>query len=544
MTRRRRSHIALSSGLALAFFAGCAGRETLVETGDREQILHLGNGSEPKDLDPHIVTGVTEHNIISALLEGLVSENPRTLQPVPGTAERWEISEDALEYRFHIRPNAKWSNGDSVSAQDFVFSYRRILSPELGSPYAYMLFCLRNAAEYNRGEIEDFSKVGVKAEGPGTLLLSLNAPTPYFLSLLNHFSWYPVHGPTILSFGSVDTIGSDWTKPGNFVGNGPFTLAKWQPNAVISVTRSATYWDRDVVSLNEIHFHPIGDHAMEERAFRAGQLHVTGTVPIDRIAYYRESKPDILRLDPYLGCYYYLFNVRKPPLDDPRVRRALALAIDRNQIVKYVVKGGEEPAFHFTPPNTGGYTSKAKLEGNADTARSLLAEAGYPNGEGFPRLSVLYNTADAHARIAAVLQQMWKTNLGIEIELVNMEWKVYLDATQNGNYDIARAGWIADYVDPTSFLDMWVTDGGNNRTGWSEKPYDDLIRRAAKTADKTERYALLQKAEGILMNGVPIMPIYFYRSKSLVRASVQGWHPTILDHHPYKHIRLNAAERE
>lgn len=521
---------------------GCGGRETLVEIGNREQILHLGNSSEPADLDPHTVTGVTEHNIISALIEGLVSENPETLEPVPGTADSWEVSENGLEYRFHIRENAKWSNGDPISAQDFVFSYRRILSPGLGAPYAYMLFCLKNAEKYNRGEITDFSKVGVKAESPDTLLLSLNSPTPYFLSMLNHYSWFPVHAPTILSFGKIDTIGSNWTKPGNFVGNGAFTLTKWKPNQEIAVTASSNYWDKSTVSLKEIHFYPIGDHAIEERAFRAGQLHVTGTVPIDRIAHYQEKKPEVLRLDPYLGCYYYLFNVTKPPLDNQKVRHALALAIDRDKIVKYVVKGGEDPALHFTPPNTGGYTSRSIVEGNLELAKKLFEESGYPEGRDFPKLSLLYNTADAHARIAAVLQQMWKENLGIEIEMVNMEWKVYLDATQNGNYDIARAGWIADYVDPTSFLDMWVTDGGNNRSGWSNKEYDNLIRKAAKIADKTERYELLQNAESILMKELPIMPIYFYRSKSLVQPSVQGWHSTILDHHPYKYIRLKPLK--
>ena len=527
--------------LLTLILTACAKRETRVEIGDRDQVLHKGNGSEPKDLDPHVVTGVTEHNIIAALLEGLVAEDPKTLAPVPGVAERWDISDDALVYTFHLRPDAKWSNGDPVTADDFVFSYRRILTPGLGSPYAYMLYCLKGAEGYHAGPLNSFDDVGIKALDPQTLQLTLSAPTPYFLSLLNHYSWFPVHRPTILAHGHIATIGSLWTRPENYIGNGAFKLTEWQPNKQIVVTKSETYWDHEAVTLNAIHFYPIGDHTIEEHAFRAGQIHTTETVPIDRIDYYRKKRPELLRLDPYLGCYYYLFNVKRPPLDSAKVRKALALAIDREQITKYVTRGGEAPAMHFTPPDTGGYTARAQLSGNLETARQLLAEAGFPDGKGFPTLSLLYNTADSHARIAEVIQQMWVTGLGINIELVNMEWKVYLAQTQSGNYDIARAGWIGDYVDPNSFLDLWVTDGGNNRARWANVEYDKAIRAASVEQDPAKRFERFQQAEEILMDEVPIMPIYFYRSKTLVQPSVRGWRPTLLDHHPYKHIRLEPA---
>jgi oligopeptide transport system substrate-binding protein len=292
------------------------------------------------------------------------------------------------------------------------------------------------------------------------------------------------------------------------------------------------------VTLQEIHFHPIGDHNIEERSFRAGQLHVTSTVPLDRIQHYRDTAPQTLRLDPYLGCYYYLFNVTRPPLDKPGVRRALAMAIDREAIVNYVTKGGEAPAHHFTPPDTAGYSAVAHIPDQLDEARRLLADAGFPGGKGFPKLSLLYNTSDAHSRIAQAIQQMWKERLGIEIELANMEWKVYLAQTLDKQYDIARAGWIGDYVDPNTFLDLWVSGGGNNRTGWSSAEYDDLIAKASKTMNPEERHKSFQQAEAILMKECPIMPIYFYKSKSLMQPSVRGWHPTLLDHHPYKHIRL------
>ena len=521
--------------------SGCAKRETPVQVGDREGILHLGNGSEPADLDPHVVTGVTEHNIITALIEGLVSEDPVDLTPVPGVAESWEISEDGLTYTFHLRHDAKWSNEDTVLALDFVYAFKRMLSSKRGAPYAYMLFCLANAEAYNKGEIQDFDDVGARAIDSHTLQLTLKSPVPYFLSLLNHYAWFPVHPPTIDTFGGPDAIGTDWTKPGNFVGNGPFTLTTWEPGNVIAVEKNVHYWDRDQVTLNAIHFHPIGDHNIEERSFRAGQLHVTGTIPLDRIQHYRDSAPETLRLDPYLGCYYYLFNVTRPPLDKPEVRRALAMAIDRDKIVKFVTKGGESPAYNFTPPQTAGYTAKAQLEEDLEHARQLLADAGFPGGAGFPKLTLLYNTSDAHARIAQAIQQMWKEGLGIEIDLNNMEWKVYLANTLDKNYDIARAGWIGDYVDPNTFLDLWVTDGGNNRTAWSNADYDNFILNASSTADRTDRLEWFQRAESVLMEQVPIMPIYFYKSKSLIQPSVRGWNPTLLDHHPYKHIRLEPA---
>jgi len=522
--------------------AGCARHESPVEIGNREQTLHLGNGSEPRELDPHVVTGVPEHNIISALLEGLVSEDPHTLAPVPGMATSWTISPDGMRYTFTLRPGACWSNGDPVTAQDFRFSYQRMLSPALGAPYADMLYCLRGAEDYHKGRSTDFNTVGVTAPDDATLVLELAYPVTYFLSMLNHYAWFPVHPPTILARGRIDQIGTRWTKPEHYVGNGPFVLESWRPGEAIAVTKSATYWDRERVRLNRIVFHAIGNANTEEYAFRSGQLHVTGTIPVARIPHYQETNPAVLRLDPYLGTYYYLFNVTHKPLDDVRVRQALSQSIDRERLARYVVKAGQQPAFNFTPPHTGGYLSRARTAQDADGARALLAEAGYPGGVGFPVLSLLYNSSDAHAEIAQAIQQMWKITLGINIRLENKEWKVYLADTQQGEYDIARASWIGDYVDPNTFLDMWITDGGNNRARWSHSAYDELIDRAAHTLDPAARDEAFQAAEAILMEQVPITPLYFYRSKSLIQPSVRGWYPTLLDHHPYKYLYLEEVD--
>jgi oligopeptide transport system substrate-binding protein len=526
--------------LLLLGVSGCGGaRETRVESGIRDKILHLGNGDEVQDLDPQTVTGVPEHNILSALFEGLVAEDPKDLSPVPGVAERWEISPDQLVYTFHLRANARWSNGDPVVASDFIQSYQRMLTPALGADYANMLFPIRNAEQFYRGEINDFSEVGLRALDDRTLEMTLKAPTPYFLSMLgHHYSTWPVHIPTIAKHDGLARKGSRWTRPENMVSNGPFVLAEWRVNEVIRVKKNPHYWDAENVKLNEIHFYPIQSKDTEERAFRSGQLHVTYELIPQKIAWYQERQPHLLRIDPYLGTYFYRFNVTHPILKDKRIRHALALSIDRESLVRNVMRAGQVPAYHFTPPNTGGYTAQARFEGNVERARQLLAEAGYPEGKGLPSLEILFNTHESHRAVAEAIQQMWRHNLGVNITLVNTEWKVFLDKQDTMDYQISRAGWIGDYVDPNTFLEMWKTGNGNNDTGWSHPEYDRLIDQASITADPQERFALFQRAEAILLDELPIMPIFFYTRPYNIHPSVQGWHPTLFDHHPYKHVDL------
>jgi len=527
--------------VALLLF-GCSKRETAVEIGNREQILHVGIGSEPKDLDPQTTTGSPESQVQDALFEGLTAWHPDHTDPVPGAAERWDISEDATVYTFHIRPAAKWSNGDPLTAQDFIFAYQRILSPALSAPYAYMHFCIKNAEAFNKGKITDFSQVGMKAINEKTLQITLKAPTPYFLRLLRYRSFYPVHPPTILKFGKIDTRDTKWTRPGNFVGNGAFTLISWEPNRKIVAEKNLNYWDKDTTRLNQIQFYPIDDMNAEEYAFRTGQLHITKETPMERIKYYQENKPELIHLNPFLGTYYYELNTTRPPLDDVRVRRALALALDRETIVKYVCKAGEPVAYSLTPPDTDGYTARAKIPYDPEQARKLLADAGFPNGEGFPKLEILYNTHKGHMRIAEVIQQIWKENLNIEVGLVNMEWKTYLNEKKSHQYDIARASWIGDYTDPSTFLELFITGGGNNDSAWSNPQYDDLIQKASIEMDREKRHELFQQAEQILMDEAPLIPIYTYRNKSLVHPSVKNWKPNPLDRHPYKYVYLEANE--
>ena len=503
-----------------------------------EMVLNLGNYAEPQDLDPHIITGVTELNIISALLEGLVDDDPRDLHPVPGVAQRWDISADGLTYAFHLRPDAKWSNGDRMTSRDFSWSFRRMLSPGLGAEYAYMLYPMKGAEDFNKGRSTDTASLGMQTPDDSTLVIILGKPTPYFLSLLSHNAWMPVHRATIEKFGTMDQRGTAWTKQGNFVGNGPFILKTWRVNTVVSVVKSPTYWDRATVKLDEINFYPYESVQTEERAFRSGQLNVTYSVPLNLIDFYKKEHPDRIHIDPYLATYFYRFNTTRRPFDDVRVRRALAMAVDRPAITKDILKGGQLPAYYFTPPGTAGYTARCPFAADIAAAQKLLAEAGYPGGRGFPEIELLFNTSDQHLVIAQAVQEMWKNNLGIAVRLVNQEWKVYLETQKELAYGVCRSGWTGDYNDPNTFLDMWVTGGGNNQTGWSNAVYDSLIRQASMTADAAQRFECFQQAEAVLMREMPIMPIYFYTSLSLRDPRVKGFWPTILNKHPYKYIYI------
>lgn len=525
--------------LALCISAGCAKQQSNVERGNANQELYMGIGAEPSTLDPHLATGLTEFSVMLAFLEGLTTANAETMQIQPGVAKSWDISDDGLTYTFQFDPEARWSNGDTVTSADFLFSFERILTPALGAPYAYMLYPMRGAEAFNKGETTDFNTVGASAPDTATLVIELDSPTPYFLSLLTHNTWWPVHPPTILKHGSMTDRISKWTRPGNYVGNGPFTLKRWRLNNSIFADKNPLYREADGTTLNGIHFLPIEIDG-EERAFRADQLHVTTTVPIHRLDWYRAHHPKSLHLETSLGVYYYMLNTSRPPLDDHRVRKALAYSINRDELTEHVLKAGQKPAYHFTPPNAGGYNARARLPYDPKLARQLLAEAGYPDGKGFPTFELLFNTSEAHHTIAVTIQQMWKKELGIDISLYNQEWKVYLSTREAGNFDILRASWFGDYDDAYTFLSLGETDNGNNHSKWGSPSYDALLKQAAITADPEARKELFQQAETILIEEMPFIPLYFYVTSKLIDESVQGWYPSILDYHPYQSIQLNV----
>ena len=530
---------------ALVWLTGCGPKEDTVTRQAKAGILVINNAAEPSSLDPQEITGLLESRIAYSLFEGLVNYDPVDLHAIPGVAESWTMSDDGRVWTFKLRPNARWSNGDPVQASDFIFSYKRILSPSFGAEYASMLHGVRGAKEFNTGTLKDFSAVGFKAPDAHTLVVELNHPIPYFLQLICHHSWLPIHPPTILKYGTIDQMHTPWTRPGALVGNGAFTLQSWEVARQIVVKKNPQYWDAANIHLNGVEFHAITDLFAEERAFRGGELHITGTVPPYKVVQLLGQKSPTLRIDPYLSVSFIRINtnVKNNPdvqraLADTRVRRALGMVIDRQKIAEKVLRAGESPARHLTPPGTGGFIAEARWSEDVAIAQRLLAEAGYPGGKGFPKIEYLLNASEGSQLAAQAYQEMWRKTLGIEVELRSLDWKVYLSALHKGDYQLARSAWSGDYNDPNTFLEMFISGNELNQTNWSDPEFDRLIAAAAAEIKPNVRLQLFEKAEQRLIEGAPIIPIVFNKNKFLIRPEVQGWYPNLLDQHPLNRIKL------
>lgn len=524
--------------LALCSLAACAKRETPVQAGNRDGTLHVSVGSEPTDLDPHIVTSLAEARILPALFEPLVGFDPDTLAPTPALAERWEISPDGLTYTFHLRA-AQWSNGDPITATDCLESWRRILTPSLGADYAYFFYLIRGAEAYHRGQTSDFSTVGLAAPDARTFVVQLTHPAPYFLQIPLNSPWRPIHVRSIAALGDAYQRGTPWTRPGRIVTNGPFTLREWTPHQRIVVEKSPTYWDAAAVQLNRIVFYPTDSVDTEERSFRARQLHATYNVSLDKLTAYRRDEPASLRIDPYVDTFFFRFNTRRAPLDDARVRHALSLVIDRQVIAERILKGGQTPATSFTPRNIPGYTPPATLSHDVARAKKLLADSGHPDGSGMATIEILYDNSEINRLVVEAIQEMWRRDLGVQTTIVNQERKVVFANRRTGNYQILLSTWVADYLDATTYLDLWRSSSGNNHTGWSDATYDALMARTDATADPAARAALLAQAEALMLESAPVAPIYFNTHTYLLNPSVRGWKPSPMDHIDYRHVSLS-----
>ncbi len=523
----------------------------------KEQILRVGNGVEPKELDPALITGSPEGHIIDSLFEGLTSVQPFSPDPVPGVAESWQISPDGLIYNFRIRKDAKWSDGKALKAEDFVYSWVRALAPQTASEYAYQLYPIKNGEAFNKGKLKDPKQLGIRAVGDNILEVTLERPTPFFLELTAFQTLYPTPRHVIEKY-----PGSTWTLEKHMVSNGPFKLAESRLHQHIKLVPNEFYWDRSAVQLKEIYIYPIDNKDTEEKNFLAGKLHLTSTVPSLRVPYYESLRErnagtyNPFKVEPLYATYYYRFNVTRKPLNDPRVRRALAITIDRKEIVDNVIRGGKMPAASFVPP-LGAYEFKGTLplqvtDAVRQEAKTLLAQAGYPEGKGMPKFDILYDTDDDNKRIAVAIQQMWHKTLGIEVGLFQQEWKVYLDSLRKLSYDIGRSRWIGDYLDPITFLDLSVTDGGNNDTGWSNKAYDDFVHKASLSKDAGERMEYLKKAETILMKELPLVPIFYYTNVRLAASNLKiynpktkqmsDWRSDMLDRWFFKYCLLGVSD--
>lgn len=494
---------------------------------------------DPETFDTAQMSGAPEGRVAFNTFEGLLmpaqtTEGAESTKDLvrPGVAEDWEVSDDGKTYTFHLREDAKWSNGEPVTAEDFLYAWKRAITPKFPADYNQLLHVIKNAEEYNTGQIGDFSEVGVEAKDDHTLVVELRYATPYFPELVAFYTFFPQPNKV------VEEHGQKWTRPKHIVTNGPYTLEAYNPQQEIILKKNPEYWGAENVSIERAKLRIIKDKNAVINAYKAGELHWTGTnLPISQITDLL-THPDYYS-EPMLGIYYYRVNVSDEDavLSDPKVRRALAMAIDRRSIVENTLNGLYEVSDAFVP-KLPGYESTATLEYDVKKARKLLADAGYPDGEGFPTLTVLYNTDKNHKLVAETIYNMWNSTLGIDVELENKEWKTYLQDIDNLNYDIARAGWIGDYNDPMTFLGMWVTGNGNNDTGWSNETYDDLIAKARRTSDEEEREEMLQKAEELLLEKGPVIPIYDYSQNMLLSEKVEGFKPHNRNIHQLKDLSL------
>lgn len=507
--------------LILSFvLTACGGNNAGTGGNADENVITYNLGTEPETLDVATSTGKVEATVQMAMFEGLTRLDADN-QPIPGMAERWEISDDGLVYTFYLR-DAKWSNGDPVTAHDFEYAWKRLLNPETAAEYSYQAFYIKNGEKYNAGEVSA-DEVGVKALDDKTLEVTLETPAAYFLTLTAFPNLYPVNK-------NVVEANPDWhTKVETLVGNGPYKIVKWEHQQKIELVKNPEYWAADDVKIDRIVMTMVESQDTELSMFETGQIDIAENPPVQEVR--RLLDEGTATLYPELSVYYYMFNVEKEPFNDPRVRKAFAMAIDRQAIIDNITQANQLPAYAMVPygiPDAKPGEDFREVGGNdyftedVEKAKELLAEAGYPDGKGLPEIKILYNTNEAHQKIAEAIMEMWKKNLGVEVSLSNQEWQVYLNTRKTGDYQVARAGWAADYVDAMTFLDMWMTDNGNNQTNWGNPEYDRLIREAKATADPEERIKLMHEAEKILMDEMPIMPIYFYTNVNMYKPWVKG----------------------
>ncbi|QNI01857.1 peptide ABC transporter substrate-binding protein [Halomonas sp. SH5A2] len=498
--------------------------------------LRLAIMGEPASLDPHKISGTWENDVVGDLFEGLVTEAADGSR-IPGVAESWEISDDGTVYTFTLRDDAKWSDGEPVTADDFVYAFQRILSPATAADYAYLLYPIKNAEAVYAGDAET-STLGVEALDASTLQITLERSTPYFLDQLSHYTAYPVPSHT------VDTYGDEWSRPGNMVSNGAFQLEEWQSQTRITATRNPHFHDVDNVALEEIVYFPIEERNTALNRFRAGEIDIAREFPTQQYDWLMENLPEAVQVAPYLGIYYYVFNARDGhPTTDPRVREALSLAVRREVITDQILGTGEVPAYSFVPPNVSHYeaptASFAELsqDERLERARELLQEAGY--GPDNPlELMLRYNTSEDHRKVAIAIAAMWKP-LGVEVELYNSEVAVHYADIRQGDFDVARAGWIGDYNDAQNFLSLLESNVSNNYGAYSSPEFDALMSEAANTQDLDERADIMAEAETIALENSATLPIYYYVSRNLVSPDISGWETNIEDIHRSRWVHFD-----
>jgi oligopeptide transport system substrate-binding protein len=504
-------------------------------------VLDRALSSDPESLDPQKHRSTQAADALRDIGEGLTGHSAGG-DLVPAAAESWQSSEDGLTYTFTIRADARWSNGDPVSAKDFVFGLQRLVDPATGAFYAAELSNVVNARSIIAGEMPP-DKLGVSAPDDATLVIKLEKRTPYLLSLLGHPSTFPVHRQ------SVELHGDAFARAGNLVSNGAYALRSWEPGSILELRRNEYHWDAENIAIDVVRHHIITQEVAELTRYRAGELHLTSTVPPDGFEQLREEFGDQLRIAPTNGNYYYGFNLDKPPFkDNPGLRKALSMAIDRDVLTKKIIGRGEEPAYSWVPPGLSDYQpvqlSYARLSQDErnSLAQSLYRKAGYSEDNPL-RFELRYNTSDTHERIALAIQAMWRDVLGAEATLVNVEFQVLLDQMREAQVtQVFRSSWFGDYNDPNTFLALMRGDSEANMPKYRSDEFDSLMDRANDQLDPTSRRLYLEEAERQLLTDHAVIPLYFYVGKHLVRPEVRGWQDNTLNYHYSQHLSLDAPE--
>lgn len=523
---------AIMLAISLFVISGC-GDEAMTD-----DTVRYALEAEPATLDPAKSTALAESNVELALFEGLTRLDDKE-QPQPAAAQSWDVSPDGTEYTFHLRDNLKWNDGTPLTAHDFEYAWKRVLDPNTASENAYMMYPLLNGEQYFKQEVSA-DEVGVKALDDKTLYVKLKAPITYFLNLTAFHCYYPVPKHVVEKDPEI------WAANDKIVSNGPFTLTHWIHSNQLQFTKNDLYWDKDKVKLTTMQWPISESQSTRVSMVESGQANITVEPPISEES--RLKQEGLYKVTPYLGSYYYSFNTAKAPFDNPKVRKAFSMAVDREKLVNNVVKGDKKPAYAWVPPGlTDPVTGKDFREEGGDfvkydpeEARKLLAEAGYPDGQGLPPITILYNTNEMHKAVAEVIQSMWKENLGVNVELQNQETKVYLDARNQGNFQIARASWIADYADPMTFMDVYLDE--NNDGQYHNPAYNNLVLKAQSTNDQAVRMKAMHEAEKILMNDDVVLPIYYTTQPYIAQPYVQGYRWSVLGTIDFKEAYIDNTQ--
>jgi len=530
--------------LALALLAaGCGDRAPDgSRVTDEGVTFHRGNGAEPATLDPHRAEDSASFEILRDLYEGLTTGTVEA-KVVPGTAESWDVSPDGLTWTFTLRADAAWSNGDPVTAADFVAGFRRTVDPATASTYAQVLIPVKNAEAVNRGDLPP-EALGVSAPGERTFVVELGAPTPYFLSLLTHSATYPLHRASFAAHGET------FARAGNMVSNGAYALDEWAVNSFVRLRRNPHYHDAQDVQIDTVYYYPIEEHSAELQRYRAGELDFTQSVPNSQYDWIRANLGDELHVTPYLSTYLFVLDLSEPPFDDARVRQALAMAVDRQTLVEKVLGGGQQGAWGLVPPGVDNYTPAEydwkdwPQEQRLAEARRLYREAGY-SADNPLEARILYNTSDNHRKIAVAVQEMIRSALGADITVVNQEFKVMLETRKEpSRWEILRYGWTGDYNDPYTFLEIFRSDSPQNPAYYANPEFDRLLGEASAEVDLERRARLLQDAERLLINDYPSIFAYFYVARHLVKPWVRGYRANIMDHNYTRHYRVERPVPE